>query len=318
MNLRKALDYVYKLFVILIIVAIIFQPDIERPFFQFIFENTLWIIIALVGAGMFFMLLRNENMIYFNLLCAAGLTFFLRDISSSKLVYVSENNGQKTFKIYQINAAEYAGLSSDILHLISRSRADIISIGEVPPDLNKTLKIRFKEDFPYVTEISSIDFNNRIIFSKYKIIEEDTIFLKGQPQLSLEFSITDRVVQVLFPYILPHEVDLQYQGNKSQLEKLTEEINIRKNEPLIVVGEFNQVYWTKEMREFIYQTRLNNARRFVYAFADRNPYNHVFYSGHINCTYLEDIYDNESNRIGVVAGFELTKEKKNLAYNSKP
>jgi Txe/YoeB family toxin of Txe-Axe toxin-antitoxin module len=315
MRSKKTIEFLYRLLIILLLIIIIIQPDVDKPFFTFFYDNTLWVIIALVGMGMLFMLLKNTGMIYFSLLSAAVLTFYLKGVSNNNLMYTSENNGNYSFNVYQYNAEEYGGDRTGLLKDILNSDADILSIGEIPPDLNEFLKMKLKKDYPYIAELNRIDFDSKLILSKYDISKCDTIYLADHPQLSIGFMIYNKPVNILFPYILPFRVTGH--SKESQVEKLTELVNTIKNDALIVIGEFNQVYWSKEMRDFIYNTKLNNARRFVYAIADRNPYNHIFYTDHINCISFEDLYDINSNRIGVKGSFELSTDKK-LAYYDKP
>ncbi|MBK7095363.1 MAG: endonuclease/exonuclease/phosphatase family protein [Saprospiraceae bacterium] len=315
MRSKKAIDFLYRLCIISLLIIIIIQPDIDRPLFTFFYDNTLWVIIAMVGLGMFFMLLKNTSLIYFSLFSAAILTFYLKGISNNNLMYSSENNGNYTFNIFHYNAEEYGEDRTGLLKDILNSEADIISVGEIPPDLNKFLKTKLKKDYPFSGELNRIDFNSKLIFSKYDILTCDTIYLGAYPQLSIGFMIYNKPVNILFPYILPFEMTGNIKEN--QVVNLTDIVNNIRNEALIVIGEFNQVYWSKEMRDFIYSTKLNNARRFVYAIADRNPYNHIFYTDHVNCISFEDLYDKNSNRIGIKASFELSNDKK-LAYYKKP
>jgi hypothetical protein len=315
MRSKKTIEFLYRLFIISLLIIIIIQPDIDRPLFTFFYDNTLWVIIAMVGIGMFFMLLKNTNLIYFSLFSAAILTFYLKGISNNNLMYSSENNGNYSFNIFHYNTEEYGENRTGLLRDILKSEADIISVGEIPPDLNEFLKAKLKKDYPFSGELNRIDFNSKLIFSKYDIITCDTIYLGGYPQLSIVFMIYNKPVRILFPYILPFKIP----GNseESQVKTLTDIVNNIKNKALIVIGEFNQVYWSKEIRDFIYNTKLNNARRFVYAIADRNPYNHIFYTDHVNCISFEDLYDKNSNRIGLKARFELSTDTK-LAYYKKP
>ena len=310
MRSKKTLGILYRIIVFSLLIIIIVQPDIDRPFFSFIYENTLWVIIALVGMGMVFMLFKNSNMIYFSLFSAAILTFYLKGISNNNLIYSPENNGMYAFSVSQYSAEEYVGDRTSFLREILNSNADILSIGEAPPDLCEFLKLKLSKTYPYIAELERIDYNSKTIFSKFDITERDTIYLSGNPQLEIGFQIYHKPVNILFPYILPFDVLGSSNHSESQVEKLTELVNYIKNEPLIVIGEFNQVYWSKEMRDFIYNTKLNNARRFVYVIADRNPYNHIFYTDHVNCIFFEDLYDNNSNRIGVNGRFELSVNKK--------
>ncbi|MEZ4909008.1 MAG: hypothetical protein R2771_15525 [Saprospiraceae bacterium] len=121
---------------------------------------------------------------------------------------------------------------------------------------------------------------------------------------------------MLFPYILPFDMQVRDSVQLNQLELLTQYVeNTEKHNPVIIVGEFNQVYWSKNLRNFIYNTKLNNARRFIYAFSDRNPYDHIFYSDDFNCYQIEDIFDPYTNLVGVKGVFEYKKIHDEITNN---
>ena len=129
----------------------------------------------------------------------------------------------------------------------------------------------------------------------------------------MSFKIRDNKIKIIFPYILPFAVQIQDSLKFNQLDLFTKYVEKNDKTPMIIVGEFNQVYWSKNLRNFIYSTRLNNARRFIYAFSEKNPYDHIFYSDEFNCYLIEDIYDPITKLTGVKGVFELKKDKKVLS-----
>lgn len=303
---RLKLELYYKIFLATIVLIIIIQPDIERPLFQFIYENTLWIIFTIIGLGLLFLLIKKENLVIHSLLTAAVLTFYLKSISNSELIYKSIKDGDNSFTLDHYSAEDFNDNIPDLINILKNSHADIISIGELAPRENKELKITLNNIYPYYAELSTIDFNSKIILSKVKINKIDTFFLAGNPQLKVKFNIKNNYVNILFPYILPFNINNNLKYPEKQLEKLSNEALFIKNSPSIIIGEFNQVYWSKDLRAFLYKTKLNNVRRFAYAFSNRNPYNHIFFSDLVNCIYFEDLKDSNYERIGLRAKFELS------------
>jgi hypothetical protein len=255
---------------------------------------------------MFFLLVKKENLVIFSLLTAAVLTFYLKSISNADLISKSIKDSKNSFVIKHYSAEDFNHNLSDLIAIVQNSDADIVSIGELAPRENKKLKSSLYQKFPYQAELSTIDFNSKIILSTAKIIKIDTFFLAGNPQLKVQFNIQNNYVNILFPYILPFDANLRLSESEKQLKKLSYEAITIKNSPAIIMGEFNQVYWSKDLRDFLYKTKFNNARRFVYAFSNRNPYNHIFFSDLINCVDFEDIMDANFVRIGLCAKFELS------------
>jgi len=303
---RTKLELFYVIFLAAIVLIIIIQPDIERPLFQFIYENTLWIIFTIIGLGMLFLLIKKENLVIYSLLTAAVLAFYLKSISNSDLIYKSIQDGKNSFTIDHYAGEDFNENLEDLIKILKRSNADIISIGELAPRENKELIVVLDNIYPYHAALNTIDFNSKVILSKFKINKIDTFFLAGNPQLKIQFNIINNYVYILFPYILPFDNNQNSKEPEKQLEKLSNEALDIKNSPSIIIGEFNQVYWSKDMRGFLYKTKLNNVRRFAYAFANRNPYNHIFFSDLVNCLHFEDLMDSHSERIGLRAKFELS------------
>ena len=57
----------------------------------------------------------------------------------------------------------------------------------------------------------------------------------------------------------------------------------------IVLGEFNMVYWSDEIRQFRETTHLRNSRKDVIPASFRAPFDHVFYAEDLQCVALKDL-----------------------------
>ena len=307
MRIKNIPGLLYKLIVVALLLIVFLQPDIQRPFITFIYENTVWLIMILTGAGIMFLFFRNSSLVYFSMICAAALTLYVKDISNHSMVYTELGNSYKVFSIHQYSCSPFKGNSDKLIESIKESGADIISVVNVSPVVVAQLHTELSEKYHFISELIDENEKGKLIFSKFEISSIDTLYLSGLPQFNIEYSVDGIPVNIIFSCILPLEQKESNEAYESQIRILAEKANRLQYKPMLIIGDFNQVYWSREMRNFIYLTELNNARRFVNAVSNRNPHSHVFYSNHINCLSFGDVYDSSSKVIGIRGRFEILK-----------
>ena len=234
------------------------------------------------------------------------LTLFLKDLSNSNLMFRGKDAGLSSLHVMHFNILDVEESKENFLKKIEESDPDIVSCQELSPAWNKYLLNNLKSKYPHTLSINQFDPDAKLVFSKYDFLEKDTFYLSGHPQLDVIIQVENIPVNILFTYVLPYSMIGENAGNQYQLEDLTDYIKTKEKIPLMIVGEFNQVYWAKQVRTFLYETKLNNARRSV-SFAVRNPLDHIFYSKQLRCLHLGEIFDNNSNHIGVEGDFKMVR-----------
>ena len=307
MRLKKIMGFLYRIVVVALLLIVFFQPWIESPFIIFIYENIVWLILLLTTAGIFFMFFRNTGLIYFSMISAAALTMYVKDISNQNLVYTEQDKSSKVFSLHQYNCSRVNGDYEKLIGYIKENGSDIISIVGVSPTAAELWHDELSDQYPVIAELNDENDRVKLIFSKFEISSIDTLDLGGNHQFNIEYSIYGIPVNIIFSCIHPPDQPGENLATENQIKVLAEKANRIKYKPLLVIGNFNQVYWSREMRNFMYLTKLNNARRFVNAVSNRNPHNHVFYSNYINCLSFVDVYDGSSNAIGIRGSFEIIK-----------
>ncbi len=304
MNISTSIQRILMGSISVVIILIFFQPDI--PFVVSLSENTIWIIFSLIIFSIFFMIIKKSNLVYFMMFSAAILTLFLKDSSNENLMFHGKDINSSSLHIMHFNILDVEESKENFLKKIEDSDPDIVSCQELSPAWNKFLNKTLKQRYPYTLSINQFDPDAKLVFSKYKFEKKDTFYLSGHPQLDAIIQFEDNLVNILFTYVLPYSMAGENAGNHYQLEDLTDYIKKKEKMPIMIVGEFNQVYWAKRVRTFLYDTKLNNARRSV-SFAVRNPLDHMFYSKQLRCLKLGEIFDDSSNHIGVEGVFKLVR-----------
>jgi endonuclease/exonuclease/phosphatase (EEP) superfamily protein YafD len=79
-------------------------------------------------------------------------------------------------------------------------------------------------------------------------------------------------------------------------------------ERVIVLGDFNMVYWSEEIRNFRLASQLNNSRKDVILASMKVPYDHVFYSKNLQCVSVKDFLINRNERVGLLSVFQQNTE----------
>lgn len=304
MKMSTFLNRIIYLTVSIVVLLIWFQPDM--PVVTFLSENTIWIIFSLIFISIVSMIYSNNNLVYFGMLTAAILTLFLKNVSNESLMFHARDYSKSSLYVLHLNISNIEeGGKEGLIKKIKKSNPDIISCGEITPDWHEYLIKVFGEEYSNILSINQFNVDGKIVLSKFKFIEKDTFLLSGHPQLDVKIDINGSPVNVIFTNVLPFSMAGENAGNKYQIDDLGDYINKKEKKSLLIVGEFNQVYWSKNIRNFLYNTKLNNARRSV-SFAVRNPYDHIFYSNNLKCVELDEIFDENSEHIGIEGRFKLS------------
>lgn len=302
MKISVPLQRIIKVFLILLVFLIFFQPNI--PFATTISENAIWIIFSLLILSFFFLITKNINLVYFSMFSAAILTLILKDVSNENLMFRYRSNNASSLYLMHYNVFNIEGSRSNLIKNIKKSDPHILSFEELDPSWHKFLIDSLKSLYPNYLSLNRADVDSKLIFSKSDFVSKDTFFLSGHPQLDITIKYKYQPIKILLSYIQPSMAFEERARNKYQIDELVHYIKTVDFSSLIVVGEFNQVYWGKSIRNFLYKTKLNNARRSV-SFSKRKPYDHIFYSNRIKCVKLDEVYDENSNHIGIEGRFKV-------------
>jgi len=302
MKWNRPVNIIIQILISILVLLLIIQPDIALV--TVMNEHAIWIIISLIAIGLISMFFNNKNLIYFSMLSAAILTFYLKDLSNENLVVNKHANKKAALHIVHINIFNAEESKKDILNKVKKIDPDVVSFEELTPDWNDFLINKLNDKYKNVLSLNRLDFDSKLILSKYEFINKDTFEISNHPQLDVTVFFRNNPVKIIISYINPFSLIDKNSNSKYQLDDLADYISKSHNRNIILVGEFNQVYWTKRIKNFLYKTRFNNARRSI-SFSKRNPYDHIFYSNKFKCIKLNEIYDSKGNHIGIEGYFKI-------------
>lgn len=307
--MKRKLQILIEIIITILTLLVILQPDI--PYIRILYENAIWIIFLLIFTGLVSMIFKRVSLVYFSMFSAAIITFFLQTLSNGELMLNKNKfNNEEGLHVLHINVFNYQNDNKTLLQKIKKTKPDIISFEEWTPDFKKYFLEHLQGDYPYYSVMNSIDADNKIVMSKYKINKVDTFYINMHPQLDIFFDYKGDTANIIFVYLFP-EIKAKSDAFYLQTVQLADYVKTKKN-PFIIVGDFNQVYWSKGIRNFLLDTKLKNARRYV-SFAKRNPYEHIFYSNGIFCNDLQEVYDNNNEPYGIEGVFIINGKINSLS-----
>ncbi len=300
----KLKDKIISFILVGIALIIVLQPRFRSV--EVILDNALIVVLIYVSIGMLSALFDRRQLVYISLLSALVITLYMKNISNDNLLYSKNDGSLPNLEVCHFNVIDFDGDNTEIIKSIIELNPEILSFEALSPMLNKYLIENLKNRYAYNTFINrGGDIDSKLILSKIPITGVDTFYLKGHPQLKVGVSNKKMNINLICSNITPVMYNNRNSIQDAQIDELAEYVLANTdNIPTIVIGEFNQVYWSKSIRYLLAKTKFNNARRYVYL-AKRNPYEHIFYSEGLVCLKIEELFDNQSNNIGIKGAFVI-------------
>ena len=143
MEIAVKLQYVLMGVISIIVLLILFQPDV--PLVMFFSENAIWVIFLLLCISFIALIMGKKKLIYFGMFSAAIITLFLKDLSNENLMFRARNSNTSSLYIMHYNIFNVEGSRNHFIEKINKSNPDIISCEELTPDWNVFLTKNHKQ-----------------------------------------------------------------------------------------------------------------------------------------------------------------------------
>lgn len=268
-------------------------------------DHLVHILFVLLVSGVIGLVISSDLLLYTGFGCAAALALFLKSASNTELKN-PEINDEDKFIIAHINLS--VSDPQQISHIFSSKNVDAISFQEYTPDWAEIMPTILDTAFKYSYQNVRMDLYGKIIVSKFPIISNRNILFEDVPNLDVEIEKNHKEYRIVSTYMFPALDNTSRQKAKSQFSIMASNLS-GSNQKLIVLGEYNQVYWSSDILKFRNKTGLLNSRRNVNPSAFKMPYDHIFYSADMECFQFEELEDTNNNHLGCVAGFQIKKSK---------
>jgi hypothetical protein len=261
---------------------------------------TAFLLIALMSLA-----LNAKILMFAGLISSGSAALYLKNASYDGLKHTAIA-GQRGLHVAHINLSLVTDIES-VYEMVSDTSIDIISFQEFTPDWATMIPSMMDSSFIYRYEDVRMDLYGKAVYSVYPLISASKSSPDGT-SLSPEITVTlpATKIRLLTPYLTPALDRRSGQLAKEQLQELGR-IMEKDTTPTIVMGEFNQVYWSKDILQFRKKTSLLNSRLEVSPARLKMPFDHIFYTSNMACLSFEEINDNLGNHIGCRARLIMQK-----------
>ena len=316
MRINNAIYYFLSGGLIALTFFAIYPFDI--PLFECLSEYSVQYIFILLGVGMIFLIIDHKKLMFVSLGSAAILCVFLKKHSNYNLVLPVENK-QPSISIAHYNLSNITYSPEAFLEVIKNSSAELISFQEFNPFWDKLLSTELNKNYIECLKVTRIDPFGTAIFSKIQLISKDTLYSAEKPGLTASIKLGNEVVDIYSTYIIPSLNEDSNEKAQNQLSQISNQIKQNKRSA-IVLGEFNDVYWSNNIRSFRSDNKLFNSRRNTEPGSFEVPYDHIFYTSDLECTYFQELNDPSNHKIGILGRYQLRLDEEDFirsAYNSQ-
>ena len=273
-------------------------------------DFTAHLSILFLFLGMFFLVFDQRRLMFTSLITCAILSLFLKQESNSNLTFPEENLN-RNITIAHINVSNAEQGYSEVLSKILEIKPDVISFQELTPDWDVQLKTQLHEFYPNINNLVRIDPYGMAIYSRFEILNSDTLEHNGIPNLKSTLDLgDDRKLNLISTYVLPSFDNIARLQIKEHFNYLAQKIT-KHSEPTILLGDFNLVYWSNEIRTLRNSIDLENSRRDISDSVLKLPYDHIFYTRELECTAFNDITGLDARHLGILGTYQWKSEEEN-------
>ncbi len=220
------------------------------------------------------------------------------------------------FKFAQINLTNTDN-PAEMLSMLHSTKADIISLHEVTPANEQLLKDSLSANYPFSHTMVDIGLFGMSIYSKFELLDIDTIFYNEIPNLAGSIKIQNSSFDFVSIHTMPALDAYTAKRMREHLDTIASNISSKK-EPLLVFGDFNAVSWSSQVQLLLDKAGLLESRLgfMPSSFSGKFPFwdiplDHIFYSGHFVCKGFQNINGYAGEHVGIIGTYQLTESPNN-------
>ncbi len=281
-------------------IVILFVPHLSNP--ENIDDELFVFLLILIVTGLTGFFMGSRRILAINFLCAGLLAFYLKTTTIANIsTHKSNSNQEINIASIALNLVENDRFISSVLN---DSTIHIVAFQQYNPDWDHILHTILIKDFPYQAKLIQLGQHGTALYSKIPVIHVDTFMLGNYPTIQTTFKSGLDTFNILSAYIpgqnesVPkNEIDGMYEDLRSFVSQ-----HNRRN---IIIGQFNQTYWSRHILHLKNTLHLYNSRRIIYPIVTTMPQDHIFYTGDLECYAFGEITGAPRTRIGSKAFFRI-------------
>jgi len=296
---HKMTQAITAIFILLGVYIIMYPPDME--FFRRTSEFAVHSMFGFLLLGFVFLIFNQSRLMFISLLASGLLAFYLKTASNSDMTLPARNHLPK-LTVAHFNLSSFDKSDEDLVSYILDTDSDLISFQEYTPDWDPFLSRALLLEYPNVHRMVRIDLFGIAIYSKKPLKDINTFYYEEIPNIEVTVHSGIQDIHIISSYIAPPSITGRNVSSSDHLSLLADHITEIK-EPVIILGDFHQVYWTQEIKDFRKESKLHNSRRDI-SIISKVPYDHIFYSRLLECIGLQEVTDHADHHLGISGMFQ--------------
>jgi len=291
-------------------------------YFSWVVNYAVQLMLTYLLVGMVFLFFKQPKLTFIFFGGCLLLSFYLKFSIKNNHIERWRNSMLRKYKTeeedVQLSAAQFNltnnSTPEEMLNAFRASKSDLISIHEVTPGWSQWLEDSLSQTYPFHHTMEDLGIFGMSIFSRFPLNSVDTFYYEEIPCLRACLQKEGLDLCVINVHTEPALNDYSLRRLQGELETLTAQIS-RMDMPILVMGDFNAVSWSKELQQFMTSTGLLESRS---GFMDRQgslwdvPVDHIFHSSRLGCTDFNNLSDRAGNHLGIKASFSLIPLAKNV------
>ncbi len=281
--------------------------------FQKSSEYAVHLMLALALFGFIFLSLEQKRLMFICLIASAFMAFYLKMASNPDMMF-PQKTSSATLKVAHFNLTSFDKENIDLEALISEINPDLLSFQEYTPDWDQHIPMLLYKMYPYAYKLVRIDPFGMAVYSKIPLKNTKTFNYSDIPNISIALGREYNDVHIIGSYITPPNLANSKNSSEEHLGFIANYINDL-NKPVITLGDFNHVYWSRAIIEFRDKAGLSNSRRNISLTSLQIPYDHIFYSDGLECIKFEEIKDGRQNHLGISGTYQISPRRAYSHYS---
>jgi len=273
---------------------------------------TVHIMFANLALGLLFLIFNEKKLLFTSFIACAILCLYLKS-SSNNVLKLPSKTIQASLNIAQLNIASTQGHIYETIEEIKNANVDILSLQEITPDMGMLLKEELNQLYPHRALVHrQKDFLGLGIFSKLPFLNLDTFYVDDIPNLVINVQCANQPTSIVSSYVYPGLSSADDSKILAQFEAMEKYVSEQSN-PVITIGDFNQLQFSNYLKDLKRKTLLNDSRRFQ--FFD-NPTDHILFSSHFDCVEFQTISNRFTNHLGIKGSYQLNNNEVNVQQSA--
>lgn len=285
------------------------------PSLSWVVNYAVQLMLAYLAGGFVFLFLKQPRLTFISFGACLLLCFYLKFSIKNNSIERWRNSVLKQYQPFdnqvKLKAAQF-NLSNgaepqEFANALRASGADVLSIHEVNPGWSQWLEDSLSQLYPFHHTMVDLGIFGMAVFSRYPVSSVDTFFYEEIPTLRVCLQKDGMDLCLISVHTEPALNDYSLRRLEGQLETVSAQI-ARMDMPLLVMGDFNSVSWSKEIQQFMDSTGLLESRS---GFMDRQgsfwgvPVDHIFHSPRLGCADFDNFSDRSGRHLGIMASFQI-------------